>query len=311
MAIDLRHLRYLVVVAEAGSVTAAARQLYITQPALSVALRDLERELGVTLLLRHSRGVDLTSAGQAFVDRARRALDVVEEAVFTAKRIGGPPPDQLIVGMLPATFSAAPRGLVAAFRDQHPEVKITYRELSYITHTRDLVTGRVDVAFLWPPYAEPGLRFLGLCQEPRVLGVASSHPLADQDCVSLDDILDLPFPGFHPASSGGWFASWFFDGERQAPARTTNDETTTPFEMALVVQEGRAIAPAARSFALAFPSEDVRWLQLTDAPPATLALAWHPENRNAAVWALVEMARAVTQFPQGSVLPLGRMDPPA
>lgn len=296
MAIDLRHLRYLVAVAEAGSITVAARQLYITQPALSVALRELERELGVTLLQRHSRGVDLTGAGQAFVDRARRALDVVEEAVLTAKRIGGPPADQLSIGMLPATFSEAPRALIAAFRDQYPEVRITYRELSYITHTRDLATGRVDVAFLWPPYAEPGLRFLELSQEPRLLGVASHHPLADRDAVSLDDILDLPFPGFHPASSGGWFESWFFDTQREGPARTTHDETTTPFEMALVVLEGRAIAPAARSFALAFPSEGVRWLELTDAPPATLALAWHPDNRNAAVGALVGMARAVTPF---------------
>jgi DNA-binding transcriptional LysR family regulator len=301
MAIDLRHLRYLVAVAEAGSVTAAARQLYITQPALSVAVRELERELGVTLLRRHSRGVDLTSAGQAFVERSRRALDIVEEAVLTAKRIGGPPVDQLVVGLLPATFSAAPRAVLAAFRDRHPRVQIKYRELSYITHTRDLVTGRVDVAFLWPPYAEPGLRFLGLSQEPRVLGVAPHHPLADRDAVSLDDILDLPFPGFHPASSGGWFASWFFDSQREAPARTTHDETTTPFEMALVVHEGRAIAPAARSFALAFPSEGVRWLQLTDAPPATLALAWHPDNRNAAVGALVEIARAVMPCWQGLV----------
>jgi DNA-binding transcriptional LysR family regulator len=304
MAIDLRQLRYLVAVAEAGSITAAARQLYITQPALSVALRELERELEVSLLWRHSRGVDLTSAGQAFVDRARTALDVVEEAVLTAKRIGGPSADQLSVGLLPGTFSAAPRALVAAFRDQHPEVRITYRELSYITHTRDLVTGRVDIAFLWPPYTEPGLRFLELGHEPRLLGVASHHPLADRDAVSLDDILDLPFPGFHPASSGGWFASWFFDRQRQAPARTTRDEAATPLEMALVVQEGRAIAPAARSFALAFPSEGVRWLELTDAPPATLALAWHPDNRSAAVGAFIEMARALTLAGQGSILPL-------
>jgi DNA-binding transcriptional LysR family regulator len=275
-------------------------------PPLSVALRELERELEVTLLWRHSRGVDLTNAGQAFVDRARAALDVVEEAVLTAKRIGGPSSDQLSIGLLPGTFSAILRTLVAAYRDQHPEVRIKYRELSYITHTRDLVTGRVDVAFLWPPYTEPALRFLKLSCEPRVLGVASHHPLADHDAVSLDDILDLPFPGFHPASSGGWFTSWFFDDQRQAPARTTRDETATPLEMALVVQEGRAIAPAARSFALAFPSEGVRWLELTDAPPATLALAWHPDNRNPAVGAFVEIARALTHAWPGSTLSAAR-----
>src|SRR6202012_5323963 len=147
MAVDLRHLRYLLAVAEAGSVTAAARQLYISQPGLSVALRELERELGVTLLWRHSRGVELTSAGQAFVDRARRGLEVVDEAGLAAQRIGGPPANELVGRLLPPTFSAAARVLMDAFRDRHPKVRIRYRQLSYITHTRDLVTGRVDVAF--------------------------------------------------------------------------------------------------------------------------------------------------------------------
>ena len=66
--------------------------------------------------------------------------------------------------------------------------------------------------------------------------------------------------------------------------------------MALVVQEGRAIAPAARSFAHAFQSSGVRWLSLTGAPPATLALAWHPENRNPGAHAFVRLARALADI---------------
>ena len=294
MTTDLRQLRYLVAVAEAGSITRAAAALYMTQPALTTAIRKLEHDVGVELLERTSRGVDLTPAGEAFLERAQLALEFIDEATRSARGIGANPGGEIVLGFLPATFSELPRELVSAFRAQHPRVSIRYRELSYITHTRDLHVGHVDLAFLWPPYDEPELEFQPLTQEPRVLGVADSHPLANRDNIALDQILDLPFPGFHPASSGGWFAAWFFDDRRGGPARTTEDETATPFEMALVVQEGRAIAPAAQSFANAFPSPGFHWLTLDDAPPATLALAWHRDNRKPATRAFVRTARAVT-----------------
>ena len=297
MAVDLRQLRYLLAVAEAGSISGAARSLYIAQPALSIALRNLERDLGLTLLERRRRGTDLTPAGAAFLAQAKLALQQVDEATRAARqaetRVAG---RDIRIGLLPATLSSIPRSLLSAFRTQYPNVRIIYRELSYIGHTQDLLTRTVDAAFLWPPYDESELHFHRLSQEPRVLGVADHHPLADRQAVALDDVLDLPFPGFHPSSSGGWFAHWFFDDVRQAPAATTIDETTTPLEMALVVQEARAIAPAAQSFARAFPIDGVRWLKLTDAPPATLALGWHPRNPNPACHALVRLARALTDL---------------
>jgi DNA-binding transcriptional LysR family regulator len=294
MAVDLRQLRFFVAVSQTGSISRAARMLYMTQPAVTMALRNLERHVGVPLLKRHSRGVDLTPAGMAFVAHAHWALEHVDEATLSARRFGAASQEgQLTVGLLPATFSATPRTMINAFRAQHPFVRIAYRELSYLGHTQDLVTGRVDVAFLWPPYEEPALRFHTLSEERRVLGVAESHPLASREEVALDDILDLRFPGFHPSSSGGWFAKWFFDDIRNGPAATTPDDAATPFEMAITVQEGRAIAPAAESFARAFPVEGIRWLPITDAPPATLALAWNPRNPNPAGQAFVRVGRAL------------------
>jgi DNA-binding transcriptional LysR family regulator len=296
MGVDLRQLRFLVAAVEAGSVSGAARRLYMTQPAVTTALRNLEREVGVALLVRHTRGVDLTPAGVAFLAQARLALEHVDEATRSARHLGATlQSGSLTVGFLPATFSGIPKTIVDAFRAEFPAVRVESRELSYIGHTTELLTGRVDVAFLWPPYNEPTLRFHPLSQEPRVLGVAESHPLADLDAVALDDILDLPFPGFHPASSGGWFSHWFFDDVRSGSATTTKDETATPFEMAVVVQDGRAIAPAAQSFARALPADRVRWLPILDAPPATLALAWNPRNPNPATEAFVNISRAVSE----------------
>lgn len=295
MAIDLRHLRFLVAVSESGSISAAARTLFMTQPAVTIALRNLERDVGVALLSRHRHGVDLTPAGAAFLAKAKLALEQIDDATATARQFaasaeGG----ELTIGLLPATFSPLPQALVRAFRVQHPQIRVTYRELSYIGHTRDLLDGYADIAFLWPPYDEPELRFHALSQEARVVGVAESHPMASSDATSLDELLDMRFPGFHRSSSGGWFAHWFVDDARGAPAATTADETTTPFEMGLVVQEGRAIAPAAESFANAFPVPGVRWLELSDAPLATLAVSWYPRNRNPARAAFIRMARVLT-----------------
>lgn len=292
MPIDLRQIRYLIAAAEAGSISAAARELYVTQPALTTALRKLEQSVGVPLMHRHYRGVELTAAGEAFVQRAGPALEAVEEASQYARRVGGSGRRELIIALLPATLTPHARTLIQAFRAQNPEVEVRYRELSYITHTSDLMSGRADVAFLWPPYTETELHFLPISQEPRMLGVASSDPLAEREAVVLDDILDRRFPGYHQESSGGWFEGWFFDEQRCGPATLTADDAATPFEMALVVQEGQAIAPAAQSFALAFPTSGVRWLSINDAPPATLALAWRPRSHNPATDAFVQLTRA-------------------
>jgi DNA-binding transcriptional LysR family regulator len=292
MPVDLRRLRYLITAADAGSITAAARALYLTQPALTLSLRKLEHEVGVPLLERHPRGVGLTPAGEVLVERGRTALAALDDATRIARRVGAGLGDELVIGLLPATFSRVIGQLIAAFRALHPGMRIRFRELSYISHTRDLTEGRVDAAFLWPPYDAPELTFLELHRERRVLGVAADHPLAGRDTVALNEVLDLPFPGFHPASSGDWFDGWFFTPQRGAPARLTPDEAATPFEMALIVQEGRAIAPAAASFAAAFPVPSVRWLDVTGAPPATLALAWNPAAHRTNVDALVRTARA-------------------
>src|SRR6202041_361117 len=88
---ELRHLRYFIAVAEAGSLTEAAeRKLHTAQPSLSRQIRDLEHEVGVPLLTRNPRGTELTSAGKAFLDHARLALLQVDAACEAARRAAKP-----------------------------------------------------------------------------------------------------------------------------------------------------------------------------------------------------------------------------
>src|SRR5260370_16592340 len=88
---ELRHLRYFVAVAEAGSLTVAAEQrLHTSQPSLSRQIRDLESELGVQLLTRRARGIELTPAGRTFLDHARLVLSQVDAASEAARRVPHP-----------------------------------------------------------------------------------------------------------------------------------------------------------------------------------------------------------------------------
>src|SRR6202451_3521944 len=98
---ELRHLRYFVAVAEAGSLTvAAARRLHTSQPSLSRQIRDLEDEIGVQLLTRRARGIELTPAGRAFLDHARSVLSQVEAATEAARRVAHPAKPCFSLGFL-------------------------------------------------------------------------------------------------------------------------------------------------------------------------------------------------------------------
>ena len=98
---ELRHLRYFVAVAETGSVTvAAATRLHTTQPSLSRQIRDLEKEVGVALLKRSARGIELTPAGKAFLDHARLALIQVEAATEAGRRAAMPAKPTFVLGFL-------------------------------------------------------------------------------------------------------------------------------------------------------------------------------------------------------------------
>ena len=100
---ELRHLRYFVAVAEAGSLTVAAQNLHTSQPSLSRQIRDLEDEVGAQLLTRRARGIELTPAGRAFLDHARVVLSQVEAAAGAARRAAHPTKPCFTMGFLTGT----------------------------------------------------------------------------------------------------------------------------------------------------------------------------------------------------------------
>lgn len=186
---DLRHLRYFVAVAEELHFGRAAERLTMAQPPLSQAIRRLETDLGVELLHRSTRRVDLTDAGRGYLARARRILAEVDEAAHEARRIAAGAVGHLTIGCVgSATYSLLPalsRGLSLELSG----VDFSFRgEMLVPDQAAALRTGEIDLALLRPPIADLSLTVLPLRRDRLVVAVPADHPLAALPQVEVADL---------------------------------------------------------------------------------------------------------------------------
>src|SRR6476661_5934522 len=176
---ELRHLRYFVAVAEAGSLTVAAeRRLHTSQPSLSRQIRDLEDEVGTPLLTRRARGVDLTPAGRAFLDHARAVLSQVETATEAARRVANPPKPCFVMGFLTGHELTWMPEALRILRDELPNIDVMISSQYSPLLAESLSKGKIDAAFLRKERALPDLAFRLLVKEPLVVILPSDHRLA-------------------------------------------------------------------------------------------------------------------------------------
>ncbi|WP_185972382.1 LysR family transcriptional regulator [Georgenia yuyongxinii] len=151
---ELRHLRYFTAVAEAGSLTAAAAQLHMSQPPLSVAIAKLEAELGLSLLVRTPRGVEPTSAGRYLLDASSRVLGEVDDLVATLSRFGAGAAGSLTMAAVPVLMWHRVPRLLRAHAAEVPDVEIRLVDPPPWTAIDMLQERRVDLAAVM--VSEPG-----------------------------------------------------------------------------------------------------------------------------------------------------------
>ena len=193
---ELRHLRYFVAVAEEGSLTVAAeRRLHTAQPSLSRQIRDLEQEVGVTLLTRSARGIELTPAGRAFLEHARLALGQVQAAIDAARRAAQPAKPSFALGFLTGQELEWMPEAMHILRDELPNIDITVSSQTSPELADGLVRGRLDLAFLRPEPLMPALEYKLVMQEPIVVVMPSDHRLAARDAIAIQDIAAETFLG--------------------------------------------------------------------------------------------------------------------
>jgi DNA-binding transcriptional LysR family regulator len=190
---ELRHLRYFVAIAEERSFTRAAERLWVAQPGLSAQIRHLECELGVQLFERHSRGVDLTDAGQLFLERARTALAAADAARSTGHDLEQGLVGSVRLGIVTGVGWPGTSALLGHFGRERPAVELTVVEAYGGTLLRDLGDGRLDAMIAPSELGSADLPRVRLGRDPWLVLAGRGHRLAGAGPVAAPELEDQLF----------------------------------------------------------------------------------------------------------------------
>jgi DNA-binding transcriptional LysR family regulator len=199
--LELRHLRYFVAVAEELHFGRAARRLHLAQPPLSQQIRKLEEILGYPLFVRTSRSVKLTTAGEAFLQSAHRTLSKVQRDVDDARSIGRGEVGSLHVGFIGSAMLTGLPGVLRAYRETYPRVRLHLHESFTARVIEGLQDGTLDAGILRDGDSVEGLTVTTIFSEPFVVVLPVTHPRARQKSIAPASLREEPFV-YYPRSAG-------------------------------------------------------------------------------------------------------------
>ncbi|MET8876802.1 LysR substrate-binding domain-containing protein [Nocardia sp. NPDC004604] len=281
---DLRTLRYFVVVAEELHFRRAAARLHMTQPPLSRAIRQLESELGCELLRRSPNGVALTPAGESLHKDARALLAQADQARARAAAAAGAA--ILRLGTLADSAEQAGAALAAAFRQRHPGVEIRIHEADFADPTAGLRSGLADIALTRTPFDRAGLTTRVLQSDPIGVVLRSDDPLAARPSLSLGELVDRRWFRLPDDADPAWRAYWMpvsGAGSDGPVVRTIHEcvqavlwnDTVGLTSLGHTMPPGLTVVP------------------LLDMPPSHLVIVWKTDDRNPLVRSFTRVAEDI------------------
>jgi DNA-binding transcriptional LysR family regulator len=278
MDVDTRLLRYFAAVAAEGNLTRAAERLYVSQPALTKQIKQLEGQLGVPLFTRSRAGMTLTAAGQTLAGQVPALLAGWDQAQRETKAAASRAARVLRVGFLAGAANEATQEIIAAFGRRRPEWRVEMRAATWLDPTAGLSGGDADVALLRLPF--PGqdmLRTEVLFTEPRWVALPAGHRLAAREVVAFAELRDEPFVAA-PAETGEWRDWWLAADEREGrPVRIgAVTETGQPDDWLSAIANGYGVALAPESAARYYAQPGIVYRPVTGVSPSQVAVAWQP-----------------------------------
>ena len=293
---ELRHLRYFIGVAEEENVSRAALKLHVSQPALSRQIRDLEEELGFSLLERSAKSVRLTEAGRTFLIEARAVLQRAEVAVKTARSVATGGRGELHVGYAPSLTARILPPALRAFQAELPNVRVKLHDLSTEEMLAGLREGKLQIALVvrLTPALLRGLRFEELARDSICLAVAPKHPLAARRTVTLAEVTREPLITYsrkdYPDAHENLAA--MFAAIKSKPRIAEEHDSVSSLIAAVEAGNGVAIAPQSLA-CTAGPR--LKLIPFSPAPaPLIIGAAWSKDGLTAAAERFLKCAKETT-----------------
>ena len=256
-------MRYFVAVAEECHFGRAAERLHMAQPPLSQQIKQLESELGVRLLTRSTRKVELTAAGERYLERARTVLAAVDSAGAEARRVAAGQIGRLAIGFTgSATYELLP-SLARVLREDFPGIELDLKgEMLTPDQIAGLLGKTLDIGFLRPPVRNPDIDVRVLRREPLIAALPENHPLGNQPSVRLAALSDEPFICY-PSRHRSVVYEAVFDACRRSGF--------TPRSIVEVAETSTMVAFVAAGIGVALVPASVQHLRITGATYLPLA----------------------------------------
>ncbi len=307
---ELRHLRYFVAVAEALHFGRAAERLGMAQPPLSQQIKALEEEIGVMLLSRTKRRVELTAGGVVFLNEARKILAHADLAIRAAQRAARGEIGELEVGFVSGAVYGKVPSIFRLMRTRYPEVSLALQDLTTEEQVEAIQAHRLDLGLVRPPViGGESLKMQVIWREPLVVALPQAHPLATQRKIAMkalaeELLLQIPChlaPGFYDQFIRVCAQAGF------SPKIVQEARTTQTIVSLVAVGMGVAIVPASLQ---SLERTGVVYRPLAPPAPTTdLAVIWRPDDKNPAlhgflkiIWEVAEINEAeedIQPMPEG------------
>ena len=294
---EFRYLRSFLAIAEELHFGRAAQRLHLAQPSLSQQLQRLEREVGVELVRRSSHEVRLTPAGVAFREEARKLLGQVDRAIAAAHAVASGRAGTLNIGFnFPAGQDVLPAAL-AALNTEYPRVQTQLWERRTGPQTEGVLSGELDVAFVYGRPVSPHLSSTELMTVPIVAVVGERHPWAGREAVPMRMLDRQPCLLFRREQSPAMHDAIMGAADRAGIKLTVTAEVDDPVATGVLVAARQVIGFASASRAARAPAQGLVAVPLT-APSPTLALhvVWRTEDRTPLVDALLGVLDSAGPF---------------
>jgi DNA-binding transcriptional LysR family regulator len=291
---DLRRLRYFLVLTEELNFTRAAHRLHIAQPALSQQIMALERDIGAPLLERGSRGCRLTVVGEVVAREAGELLAHVAASQERIRAAVGGRQGQLRLALTRSARGGPVDALLAKFRTLHPDVDLVVQTGWTAHNIAELLAGRLDAAFVRPPLSGEGLECRHIAREELLVAVPAEHPLARERRVTRGHIAAEPVILWPRENAPGMYdlitRQLWPDGGPRIVREEPDDE-----QLLLSVASGTGIAPVPEGRARALRVPGVRLKRVTvPTPTVGLALAHQPAGTAPALRGLLSLVDALS-----------------